>query len=287
LCAFNPDGSLKWSFSSGGGIRFSPAINVDGTIYFGSSDWWWGGSAFYGLNSDGTRKLYSGPDGFHPSSSPAINAVGTIYIGSYDSCLYAFYPDGTTKWRYRTDGYIKSSPTIGSDGTVYFASADGYLYALKGTSPLANSPWPKFHHDLQNTGRTDQGGWSRLRMVGSAALTPDSSSFRIAVVNGGTVDVTVSSLEFLDAPDSAYMRDFLIEGNRGIGFPLGPADAGIGQGDTVHFAPVTIAPDMSQMVELYFGNFYVDPLGNDTIANVGGKEFVFHFSDGSVLAVTP
>ena len=29
----------------------------------------------------------------------------------------------------------------------------GSFYALRGTSPLADSPWPKFQHDLRNTGR--------------------------------------------------------------------------------------------------------------------------------------
>ena len=289
LCSLNPDGTLRWSFMADGAIGSSPAIGVDGTVYFGTSgsSWWGGYSRLYALNADGTLKWFSEPNGPAGGSSPAVSSFGPIYFGELG--LHAVYPDGTSKFLYRpTDyyGYV-SSPSIGLDGTLYFVCDDGYLYALNGTGPLANSPWPKFQHDLQNTGRTDQAGWSRLRMVGSAALTPDSSSFRIIVVNDGTVDATVSSLEFLDSPDSAYMRDFLIEGNHGIGFPLGPTDAGIGRGDTVHFAPVTIAPDMSQMSEFFFMQFYVDRLGNGTLANVGGKEFVLRFSDGSVIAVTP
>ena len=78
---------------------------------------------------------------------------GTVYFGSDDNYLYALYPDGTLKWRYETDANVETSPTIGSDGKVYFTSRDGYLYALKGKSPLAASAWPKFHHDLRNTGR--------------------------------------------------------------------------------------------------------------------------------------
>ena len=42
---------------------------------------------------------------------------------------------------------------LGPDGTVYFGSDSNGFYALRGTSPLANSSWPKFHHDLRNTGR--------------------------------------------------------------------------------------------------------------------------------------
>ena len=56
-------------------------------------------------------------------------------------------------WWYPTDYQIESSPTIGPDGTVYFVGYDGYLYALKATSPLASSAWPKFRHDIKNNGR--------------------------------------------------------------------------------------------------------------------------------------
>ncbi|MEE8190573.1 MAG: PQQ-binding-like beta-propeller repeat protein, partial [Candidatus Scalindua sediminis] len=38
LYALNPDGMLKWSFTTGGAIKSSPAIGLDRTIYFGSSD---------------------------------------------------------------------------------------------------------------------------------------------------------------------------------------------------------------------------------------------------------
>jgi len=85
--------------------------------------------------------------------SPAVAADGTVYFGSTDGSMYALNPDGSAKWQFESDGAIQSSPTIGPDGRVYFTSKDGYLYALKGRSPLASSPWPKFHHDLRNTGR--------------------------------------------------------------------------------------------------------------------------------------
>ena len=152
--ALNPDGTLRWEYPSGGRVRSSPAIASDGTVYVGSC-----AKAVYGLyalNPDGTLK-WGYPSGFRVRSSPAIASDGTIYFGSDDDCVYALNPDSTLKWRYETGADVESSPTIGPDGTVYFTSYDGYLYALKGTSPLADSPWPKFHHDLKNTGRADGG----------------------------------------------------------------------------------------------------------------------------------
>ncbi len=151
LYALNPDGTLKWRYKTGSDVQSSPAIAADGTIYFGSDD-----DYFYALNPDGTLKWRYKTDS-DVQSSPTIAADGTVYFGSDNNCLYALGPDGTAKWQYESGGNVESSPTIGPDGTVYFTSNDGYLYALKGTSPLANSAWPKSHHDLQNTGRVGGG----------------------------------------------------------------------------------------------------------------------------------
>jgi len=149
IYAVNPDSTLKWRYATGGTVRASPSIAPDGTIYAGSYD-----SCLYAIYPDGTLKWRYATGG-SVDAAPAIATDGTVYFASIDRCLYALNPDGTPKWKwpFETSGAIKSSPTIGPDGTVYFTSDDGYLYALKGTSPLADSPWPKFHHDLRNTGR--------------------------------------------------------------------------------------------------------------------------------------
>jgi outer membrane protein assembly factor BamB len=76
-----------------------------------------------------------------------------VFFGSENDNFYILNADGTLAWQRLLGDDICSSPTIAPDGTVYFTCYDGYLYALKGSSPLADSPWPKFHHDLRNTGR--------------------------------------------------------------------------------------------------------------------------------------
>jgi outer membrane protein assembly factor BamB len=152
LYALNPDSTLKWSCSVGGDVRSSPAIGADGTIYVGSAS-----HSIYALNPDSTVKWSYQTGATIRYSSPAIASDGTVYVGSSDGYLYALSPDGTLKWRYETEDIVRSSPTVGPDGTVYFTSEDGYLYALKGTSPLADSPWPKFHHDPKNTGSVGGG----------------------------------------------------------------------------------------------------------------------------------
>jgi|GEM_PF-6734481 len=147
LYALNPDGTLKWRFKTGGKIWSSPAISSDGTIYVGSDD-----DYLYALNPDGTLK-WKFKTGYCIGSSPAISLDGTIYVGSWDNYLYALNPDGTLKWKFKTGNGVNASPTIGPDGTVYFGSYDGYFYAIyDDNGGLADSPWPKFGHDLLNTG---------------------------------------------------------------------------------------------------------------------------------------
>jgi outer membrane protein assembly factor BamB len=150
--ALNPEGTRRWSYTAGRNVRSSPAIAPDGTIYIGTDR-----GNICALNPDGSLQWSYQTDGDIIYSSPAIGSDGTVFVGTQDNSLYALNPDGTLKWRYETGGDVRSAPTIGPDGTIYFTSNDGYLYALKGTSPLADSPWPKFHHDAKNTGRVGGG----------------------------------------------------------------------------------------------------------------------------------
>jgi outer membrane protein assembly factor BamB len=151
LYAINPDGTVKWRYQAGLMVGSSAAVAADGSVIIASMD-----SYLYTINPDGSlrwRFKAGGPI----QSSPALSADGTVYVGSDDYSLYAVYPDGTLKWRYQTEGSIYSSPAVAPDGTVYFESSDGYLYALDGDSPLADAPWPKYHHDNMNTGRVGGG----------------------------------------------------------------------------------------------------------------------------------
>lgn len=135
LYAFNPDGSQKWKFPTGGGIDSSPAIAADGTIYVGSSDY-----NLYAVNPDGSQKWVFATQG--EVSSPAIGPDGTVYVGSGDKKLYALDPNATDplrkKWEYLTGGTISATPAVAADGTIYVESMDGNLYALKndGSGPM-------------------------------------------------------------------------------------------------------------------------------------------------------
>ncbi len=147
LYCLNPNGTIKYTiFQTNGGIS-APVFGEDGTIYFGSQD-----GKLYALNANGSLK-WKYQTGDLIGDCPTVGNDGVIYFGSYDDYVYALNPDGTLRWRYDTGDVISSSPVIGSDGTLYIGGWNGYLYALYCSSTgLANSSWPKFQHDNQNTG---------------------------------------------------------------------------------------------------------------------------------------
>jgi len=128
--ALYSNGTLKWTYQTTGQINSSAAIGSDGTIYFGSRD-----SYFYALNPDGTFK-WKYLTGNVITSSPAIGSDGTIYIGS--NGIYAINPNGIIKWFFPTNGFLQASPAIGSDGTIYISQQGWWFYAL---NPNGSEKW--------------------------------------------------------------------------------------------------------------------------------------------------
>ncbi|MDD5188625.1 MAG: PQQ-binding-like beta-propeller repeat protein, partial [Methanoregula sp.] len=126
IYAINPNGSLKWNFSTENIVRSSPTIGSDGTIYTGI-----GSGKIYAINSNGTLKwTYSIGNIF---GSPTIGSDGTIYIECNDNNVYAINSNGTLKWTYLISSSFMSygNPAIGSDGTIYIGGGKKkILYAL-------------------------------------------------------------------------------------------------------------------------------------------------------------
>ncbi len=177
LYAINPDGTLKWKYTTGDVIESSPAVGTDGVIYVGSND-----NKVYAVNPDGMLKWSYTTNG-DVVSSPAVGTNSTVYVGSYDGNLYAINKDGTlkkdpppslgnqvysspavgsneiiyigsrndryfysldsnlgTRWRLRLLDLIESSPAIGGDGTVYIGA--DRLYAFTESGSYSGSNWP-------------------------------------------------------------------------------------------------------------------------------------------------
>jgi outer membrane protein assembly factor BamB len=81
--ALNPDGSIKWTYTTGSPIYASAAIGADGKIYIGSLD-----KHLYALHPDGSLAWSQATAG--AATSPVIAADGRLYVGNSDGQLYAF-----------------------------------------------------------------------------------------------------------------------------------------------------------------------------------------------------
>jgi len=129
LHAINPNGTRKWRFYAGSEISSDPVIGEDGVIYFGVMGPGWDKGRIYAVNQNCTEKWHY-DTGHWILSDPAIGDDGTIYIGSGDDYLYAMNPNGTLKWKFRTKDWVRGPPSIADDGTIYISSYDDYLYAM-------------------------------------------------------------------------------------------------------------------------------------------------------------
>ncbi|HMD61319.1 MAG TPA: PQQ-binding-like beta-propeller repeat protein [Opitutaceae bacterium] len=141
--AFNADGSVKWSYTSGGIFDTSAAaVGPDGTVFAGGTD----GNVYAFDPSNGSlRWIYTIPtppsgsgldNGL--SSSPAVGADGTVYIHADDGNLYALGSGGSPKWTFPVAGVSYAAPTIAPDGTVYIGTDGGLLYAV---DPAGTQKW--------------------------------------------------------------------------------------------------------------------------------------------------
>jgi len=125
LYALHPNGEIKWIFTSDGWISSGISIGPDGTIYFGSSDWF-----LYAVNQDGTIR-WKYETGEHVTGTPAIGDDGTIYFGSQDGYLYAITANSKLIWRYKIyNGYADiCDPVIDKNGNIYIR-ADEYFHCV-------------------------------------------------------------------------------------------------------------------------------------------------------------
>ena len=165
MYALNPDGTPRWQSQRPVGsepaatdVWGTPSLGSDGTVYFTLSLSPVGGATepqrgyLYALDADGKFKWEYTVKNSYAFDSPAIDADGTIYFGAGNG-FYAVKSNGRVKWCYDYKTYfLWASPAIGPDGTIYSVTWND-LFAVEGSSPLDNSPWPKYQHDNKNTGR--------------------------------------------------------------------------------------------------------------------------------------
>jgi outer membrane protein assembly factor BamB len=154
LFAFNPDGSIKWRFTTGrtnrvwedlgecgiwpvGEMWSVPAIGVNSTIYvaasLNASDPARREPMLYALNSAGETNWHHFIDGLGQHSS-VIGVDGTVYVNALSwptNRLLALSATGSNLWQFRIPGFWSpSSPVALADGTALVGSTTGELLVL-------------------------------------------------------------------------------------------------------------------------------------------------------------
>jgi outer membrane protein assembly factor BamB len=160
LWAFHPDGQVKWHFDTDHETWTTPVFTNNGIIVFGSEDGY-----MYGIRDDGTQpaEVWRYPEVSSGAwwGTAAVAADGTIIFGSEvvegdeKGVYYAIdEKDGSYKWQTPSLGFeARTHPAIGDDGTIFVCGGEaGNLYAIRGSAPLADTPWPKMQGDNLNSG---------------------------------------------------------------------------------------------------------------------------------------
>jgi DNA-binding beta-propeller fold protein YncE len=127
--AINPDGSIKWTFSTGKPSMNESGylINNEGTIFFGSQSGW-----LYALDSSGSLKWKYDTGGNIFQRVMNTDLQGNIYIANNTRNLYSFSKDGELNWKVKYgSGFGARSVAFSPDGnTMYTTGQDSNLYAL-------------------------------------------------------------------------------------------------------------------------------------------------------------
>ncbi|MBI4712195.1 MAG: PQQ-binding-like beta-propeller repeat protein [Planctomycetes bacterium] len=125
LYALNSNGTLKWTFPTGGPVYSSPAIG--GAVYIGSDD-----GKLYSVNAATGAKNWEYTTGNKIRSSPAIDSAGNIYFGSDDGKIYCLNSGGGLVWSRDTTQPVRSSPAIAQTPAqvIYIGSNDMNLYSI-------------------------------------------------------------------------------------------------------------------------------------------------------------
>ncbi|MCJ7813373.1 T9SS type A sorting domain-containing protein [bacterium] len=215
LCAFDPDGNLKWRSHDEGGCA-APVIDKDGILYSAIGSY--GTEAgqepkLLAINPDGTLK-WSLLTELWIQSSPSIGADGTLYVGTthhpldIPAWVYAITPEGQIKWKYDTYDDVKdmppaqqnppdiyNSPAIDSNGRIYFGNEIGLFYCM---SPDRKVEWIEDVWSLH-----DQG----------PALASDGTLYMATHSPYGLIALNTGSRGLADSPWPKFRRNNANTGN--------------------------------------------------------------------------
>ena len=109
------DGTLEWTFPTGGAVMSNAGVDPDeGVVYAGSDD-----GNVYALDPDTGDELWSADVNGRVVGGLTVTA-GSVLAGSYDAHLYALDKEtGARRWRVENRGRVTGTP-VPVDGRIYY-----------------------------------------------------------------------------------------------------------------------------------------------------------------------
>ena len=171
LYAFNASSStILASFATGATVKYSsPAVDADGTVYYGGNKkmyaisaspamtelWSYGssctaapalgedgiiymcgntsdGGIVMAVNAtDGTVKWQSPSMAKYDNTGVALDLNGHLFVGDSDGVMTCYnQSNGDVVWTFRSQGKIRCTPAITDNGYICFGDGAGYFYIL-------------------------------------------------------------------------------------------------------------------------------------------------------------
>jgi YD repeat-containing protein len=131
IYARNPDGTVRWTFSSLT-LYFSSPISLgrDGRVVVGAR----GSSISNGfvltLDRNGGA-VHSTPVSYEVTKAPVVAPDGTTFAVSDTGTVYAYKPDGAALWTFAMRSSAGGALSLGANGVLYTVDNAGYVYALQ------------------------------------------------------------------------------------------------------------------------------------------------------------
>jgi outer membrane protein assembly factor BamB len=140
LFAFDVNGALKWSASTGSGVAVNSPAVASGNVYIGALD-----GNVYAFKAATGAAAWSSPVhiGGAVGASPAV-VGGTLYIGSQSNFFALHASDGGLVWTKAISGggtFVDSAPAV-ADGTVFAGTNGKNVYTFHTTDGSAAWPAP-------------------------------------------------------------------------------------------------------------------------------------------------
>ena len=121
------DGSVRWSYQTGGPILHTPAMDTS-RVYFGSYD-----GKLYAMNLSDGSFAWSVDTGSPIQAAPCLSG-SNIYIGNIAGNLYCITTAGVTSWTYPSGRPILTSACADGNNTVYCGNEGVYAFAVNTTN---------------------------------------------------------------------------------------------------------------------------------------------------------